>query len=29
MHKYNLEGRQYVVYEGKAFNEVDPFRKGK
>jgi hypothetical protein len=29
MHKYHLEGRQYVVYEGKTFNDVDAFRNGK
>lgn len=29
MHKYHLEGRQYVVYEGKNFTDIDPYRKGK
>jgi len=29
MHQYHLEGRQYVVYEGKTFGDLDPFRKGK
>lgn len=29
MHQYHLEGRQYVVYEGKIFGDIDPFRKGK
>lgn len=29
MHQYNLEGRQYVVYEGKTFSDAEPIRKGK
>ncbi|CAF1433539.1 unnamed protein product [Adineta ricciae] len=27
MHQYHLEGRQYVVYEGKTFSDVEPVRK--
>ncbi|CAF1440342.1 unnamed protein product [Adineta ricciae] len=26
MHQYHLEGRQYVVYEGKTFSDVEPVR---
>lgn len=29
MHSYNLEGRQYVVYEGKSLTDVETHRKGK
>jgi hypothetical protein len=29
LHQYQLEGRQYVVYEGKNFSDIDPYRKGK
>ncbi|UJR10482.1 hypothetical protein I4U23_014686 [Adineta vaga] len=27
MHQYHLEGRQYVVYEGKTFSDIEPLRK--
>ncbi len=29
MHQYQLNGRQYVVYEGNSFGDVNPYRKGK
>lgn len=29
MHQYQLEGRQYVVYEGNNFSDVEPYRRGK
>jgi hypothetical protein len=29
MHQYRLEGRRYVVYEGKTFADIEPHRKGK
>ncbi len=29
MHEYQLDGRQYIVYEGKNFTDVDTYRKGK
>jgi len=29
MHEYQLDGRQYIVYEGKTFTDVDTYRKGK
>jgi len=29
MHKYQLEGRQYVVYEGKTYSDLDTHRNGK
>jgi len=29
MHQYRLEGRQYVVYEGKTFADIEPLRRGK
>ena len=29
MHSFNLEGRQYVVYEGKSLTDVETHRKGK
>lgn len=28
MHQYQLEGRQYVVYEGNNFSDVEPYRQG-
>ena len=28
-HEYQLNGRQYVVYEGNGYNDITPFRKGK
>jgi hypothetical protein len=29
MHQYQLNGRQYVVYEGNNFGDLVPYRKGK
>jgi len=28
-HTYQLDGRQYIVYEGKTFTSIEPIRKGK
>jgi hypothetical protein len=29
MHKYTLEGRQYVVFEGKSLTDIEIYRRGK
>lgn len=28
VHQYNVEGRQYVVFEGATFVDIDTYRKG-